>query len=326
MIELDDLYQDLSSTRLHFWVDELRQAMKRRFEDYTHGELNQWLELHKQLPRLAASKLELKQSVSIGEAEDCDSETREQLKHQLMTLHPWRKGPFSLFGLPIDTEWRSDWKWERLIPHIAPLKDRLVLDVGCGNGYHCWRMLGEQAKLVVGIDPSQKFLMQFQVIKHYAGDHPVHLLPVGIEYMPDDMGKQGFDTVFSMGVLYHRKSPIEHLQHLKRLIRPGGQLVLETLVVEGDETTVFVPAGRYAQMRNVWFLPSTAALEHWLRRIGFKNVKTVDVNVTSIEEQRATDWMTFHSLSDYLDKDNNYSTTVEGHPPPTRAVIVADNE
>ena len=202
MINLKDLYQDLSETRLHFWIDELRSAMERRFEDYTHGELEQWLELQKQLPDIQASSLELKNQVAIGELIDCDDATREKLKQQLMTLHPWRKGPFSLFGLVIDTEWRSDWKWERLISHIAPLENRLVLDVGCGNGYHCWRMLGENAKLVVGIDPSQKFLMQFQIIKHYAGAHPVHLLPVGIEYMPDDMAKQGFDTVFSMGVLY----------------------------------------------------------------------------------------------------------------------------
>ncbi len=323
MIALDDLFRDINDTRLHFWSASLKQALERRFQDYTHGELNQWIELLQSLPTLTPSSQDFKDKVRIGSADDCDDATRDELKQKLMPLHPWRKGPFDLFGMKINTEWRSDWKWERLKNHIAPLENRLVLDVGCGNGYHCWRMLGENAKLVIGIDPSQKFLMQFQVMKHYAGNHPVHLLPVGIEYMPDDMGKQGFDTVFSMGVLYHRKSPIEHIAHLKRLIRPGGQLVLETLVVDGDEQTVFLPPGRYAQMRNTWFLPSCKALELWMRRCGLKNPRTVDINQTSLDEQRATDWMTFHSLKDYLDPDD-INKTIEGHPAPKRAVLVAE--
>jgi tRNA (mo5U34)-methyltransferase len=184
-------------------------------------------------------------------------------------------------------------------------------------------MLADNPELVIGIDPSQKFLMQFEIMKHYAPDYPIHLLPVGIEYLPDSFDQQGFDTVFSMGVLYHRKSPIEHLQHLKNLLRPGGQLVLETLVVNGDAKTVFVPPGRYAQMRNVWFLPSTDALELWLSRVGFKQIKTVDINQTSCQEQRATDWMTFHSLADYLDP-HDLNKTLEGHPAPLRAVVIAD--
>ncbi|NVJ50277.1 MAG: tRNA 5-methoxyuridine(34)/uridine 5-oxyacetic acid(34) synthase CmoB [Gammaproteobacteria bacterium] len=323
MMDFAPLFAQLSATRLHFWVDALRAGLTQRFADYTHGELAEWLELQQKLPTIAASTIDLVSAVTIGAAEDCDDATRAHLKELLMTLHPWRKGPYTLFGLDIDTEWRSDWKWDRLLPHITPLENRLVLDVGCGNAYHGWRMVGAGAKQVIGIDPSQKFLMQFQCIKHYAGELPVHLLPIGIEYMPDDMGKHGFDTVFSMGVLYHRKSPIEHIQHLKRLLRPGGELVLETLVVNGDRETVFVPPGRYAQMRNVWFLPSALALEHWLTRCGFKNVRTVDINQTSIEEQRATPWMTFHSLQDYLDP-NDLNQTVEGHLAPTRAIVIAE--
>ncbi|WP_134627136.1 DUF1698 domain-containing protein, partial [Pseudomonas aeruginosa] len=96
----------------------------------------------------------------------------------------------------------------------------------------------------------------------------------------------------------------------------------ETLVVEGDASTVLVPEDRYAQMRNVWFLPSVAALELWLRRAGFADARCVDVSLTSVEEQRSTEWMRFQSLPEFLDPQDR-SRTVEGLPAPMRATLVA---
>ena len=126
-----------------------------------------------------------------------------------------------------------------------------------------------------------------------------------------------------MGVLYHRRSPIDHLLALRDTLRPGGELVLETLVVEGDEHTVLVPGERYAQMPNVYFLPSSLALAQWLTRAGFTNVRIVDEAITTQDEQRRTDWMTYQSLADFLDP-NDPSRTIEGYPAPRRAVLVAE--
>ncbi|MCW8998886.1 MAG: tRNA 5-methoxyuridine(34)/uridine 5-oxyacetic acid(34) synthase CmoB, partial [Kangiellaceae bacterium] len=298
MINFSQLKQDLEHTPVREWQDFFEQAVKKKFSEYTHGELEEWRTLYDSLPDISTKTVELKNSVSVGKASEIElqltSQQRSALIEQLKTLHPWRKGPFNLFDIHIDTEWRSDWKWDRLLPHISSLNNRTILDVGCGNGYHCWRMLGEGAKLVLGIDPSQKFLAQFSVLKKYIGEKPVHLLPLGIEDMPKEMANGGFDTVFSMGVLYHRKSPMNHLLELKNMLGRKGELILETLVIDGDENQVLLPKGRYAQMRNVWFLPSAKALELWMSKCGFKNTRTVDINQTSLEEQRATEWMHFH--------------------------------
>lgn len=124
-----------------------------------------------------------------------------------------------------------------------------------------------------------------------------------------------------MGVLYHRRSPIDHLLALHGALRPGGQLLLETLVVD-NEDKILVPAGRYAKMRNVWFLPSPDLLAVWLRRAGFRDVATVDVTATTVEEQRQTSWMQFESLADFLDPADN-SLTCEGYPAPKRAIVTA---
>ena len=158
--------------------------------------------------------------------------------------------------------------------------------------------------------------MQYQVIKKYLNDVDVFVLPLRLEDMPENLPV--FDTVFSMGVLYHRRSPFDHLFELRNLLKPGGELILETLVVAGDENTVLVPKGRYAQMNNVWFLPSTDSLITWLEKCGFINIRLVDLNQTNLKEQKSTKWMEYHSLEDYLDPEN-HNLTIEGHPAPTRA-------
>ena len=301
----------------------LPQQLSSIFEKRQHGKKEEWQTIFQQLPEIQASSIDIDtDKVRIGIAKDCDEETREQLLKLLKNLHPWRKGPYELFGIHIDTEWHSDWKWQRIQTHLTPLRNRRVLDVGCGNGYHMWRMLAEGAKLVIGADPSQFFLVQFHTLKKYAGEYPIHLLPFKSEELPafnTVYRGRGFDTVFSMGVLYHRVSPIEHLQELKRFMRAGGELVLETLVIENESNQeaheLLLPEDRYAKMRNVWFLPTPSLLVRMLQRVGFKNVRVIDITQTSIEEQRSTDWMEFESLADFLDP-NDHNKTIEGYPAP----------
>lgn len=315
-----NFYQLLAQdTRLQKWLNILPQQLT-DWQNAEHGDFDRWLRALNKIPSAQPDIINLKDSVSLANATPLETGEKKKLENLLKTFHPWRKGPFQVHGIHIDTEWRSDWKWDRLLPHISPLKDRHVLDVGCGNGYHMWRMLGEGARLCVGIDPSHLFLIQFEAIRKLMGnDQRIHHLPLGIEQLPE---LEAFDTVFSMGVLYHRRSPLDHLIQLKNQLVSGGELVLETLVIEGDENAVLIPGDRYAQMRNVYFFPSAPALKVWLEKCGFIHVRIVDENVTSTGEQRTTEWMTHNSLPDYLDPENP-SRTVEGYPAPRRAILTA---
>jgi len=321
MIDYRIFHQALSATPIEPWADQLLELAEIALHDRRHGKMSEWLSWLDELPDIVAAELSLNSdTVNIGLPSVLGVDICVGLESSLRKFHPWRKGPFAVFGVDIDTEWRSDWKWSRIKNHIQPLQHRNVLDVGCGSGYHLFRMLGEGASLAVGIDPTMLYVMQFYALKHFIHDANVHVLPLRIEQLPTSM--QSFDTAFSMGVLYHCRSPIDHLTELKGALRSGGELVLETLVVNGGKEQVLVPAGRYAKMRNVWFIPSTAALTVWLQRAGFEDVRVVDVTKTSLDEQRKTSWMEFESLADFLDA-NDRSRTIEGYPAPIRATLCA---
>ncbi len=319
-MNFNNFYQKISQNRLCHWLTSLPAHLETWQKEQLHGEFSHWQKTLDALPKTSPSSLDLTQGVHVGQKDDINDGEFKRMENLLKKFKPWRKGPYHIHGLHIDTEWRSDFKWDRLSPHISSLKNKYVLDIGCGSGYHLWRMRGDGAKFVVGIDPTQLFLCQFNAVQHFIKDDNVHLLPLGVEHLPE---LNAFDSVFAMGVLYHRHSPIDFLYQLKSQLVDGGELILETLVIDGDENTVLVPGERYAKMRNVWFLPSCDAMCAWLARCGFKNVRVVNVDATTLEEQRKTEWIDTESLQDFLDP-NDATKTIEGYPAPKRAIFIAN--
>ena len=318
-INLEVFFEFTKNSNLEQFHPQLRHVLQQHYELKNHGRSIEWDRALESMPQIECADYSFTDdSVCIVKPEHLALDSMEYKQH-LKAFMPWRKGPWNLLSVEIQTEWHSDWKWQRIEPHISPLEGRQVLDIGTGNGYFLFRMLGAGASLALGIDPTRIFLYQFHAAQRLLPANGAYLLPLRSEHLP---AFGCFDTVFCLGVLYHRRSPIDHIQELMSYLRPGGELVLETLVVPGDINTILVPPERYAKMANVWFLPSTEALENMLRKVGLENVRTVDVSQTTTAEQRATEWMTFHSLADFLDP-NDPSRSIEGHPAPLRATLVA---
>jgi len=314
------LVERLQKLDMAVLAKELPALLQRGLSVERYGDIPRWQRSLEALPDLQVNRINLGERVGFtSTAAACDKDQAE-LEAALKGLHPWRKGPFQFDSVFIDTEWRSDLKWNRLVNFIDPLHGKTVLDVGCGSGYHCWRMREAGADLVLGVDPTPLFIMQYWAMQKYLQDRHVWVIPARLESLPPK--QPFFDTVFSMGVLYHRRSPFDHLQELRDCLKPGGELVLETLVVEGKQGEVLVPEGRYSMMGNVWFIPSVPTLCGWLKKMKFFDINVIDVSVTTAEEQRSTAWMTFHSLSDFLDPTDR-EKTVEGYPAPRRALIKA---
>lgn len=319
-MRMNNPYDSLKACWPHdAWIAEVCDLAEAKLKDHPHGDLPRWRSALDGLPATQPSAVLNEPMPRLG-SPVCDPEL---LRVQLMELHPWRKGPMQLGGMAIDTEWRSDFKWQRVAPHIV-LDGHRVLDIGSGNGYFGMQMLGAGAKLVVGIDPTLVFVMQWLACRHFSGNIANYVLPLGIEELPD--GLADMDAVFSMGVLYHRKNPRQHLEQIRSLLRKGGTLVLETLVLpENRRNDLLPPTGRYARMRNVWGIPGTDLLLQWVAKAGFDSAAVVDVTPTTTLEQRSTDWMRFESLAQALDPQDN-RLTVEGLPAPVRAIVVAEKK
>ncbi len=316
---LDDLltfFDDFSLNK----ISKKCLAISNKAFQVNNGNIPKWSQAIDTIDALPKGKVALKQPYISINQDGIDSELLMEALHKLI---PWRKGPFMINGLALESEWDGDMKWQRITKHIKPLENKLVLDVGAGNGYFTIRMAMEGAKRVLGIEPFLLFNYQFRAIKSMIKS-PLNalLLPVKLEDMPK---KPIFDTVFSMGVLYHQRDHMAHFSQLREMMVPDAELVIETLVIEGPEDYILVPKGRYAQMRNVYSIPSIKTLKSWLNDANFNNARVVDVSKTTTAEQRKTPWIGENgaSLEDFLDPLDD-SLTIEGYPAPTRAIVLCE--
>lgn len=279
--------------------------------DLKHGDLSRWLAAIDSMPQIPTETWSYGRKVAIGrKAEVADQSV---INDALEALVPWRKGPFALFGCDIDAEWRSDMKWDRLSQHVS-FADASVIDIGCGNGYYAFRMLGRGARSILGFEQNLLYALQAMLFVYYTQAR-ICVLPIRYtSAIPSDSA----DVVVSMGVLYHQSNPQAHLRDAYHLCHYKSEFLLETLIADTD---IRHPQ-RYANMKNVSLIPSIDTITFMLSQAGFNDVQLIDVNQTTQLEQRRTKWMPFYSLEQALCEDD-INVTVEGLPAPKRAIFLA---
>ena len=309
----------------HYYKDfEILINEKRIFLDNAKGNFLKFKNILENISGHNPSRRDFKgRTIIIGDKSDISKKEQRVLNTQLEQLCPWRKGPYNIFGIDIDSEWQSWMKWERLESHIGNLKGKRILDIGSSNGYYMFKMAAGNPLMVMGVEPQSSFYFQYLAIQKFLKQENVFCLPVPHDQLPK-MDRY-FDTIFCMGVLYHRKSPIEMLKSIYDSMKSGGELILENLVIDSKQNICLFPKNRYAKMRNIFFIPDLLVVESWLLRAGFTNIRCVDIEKTSVKEQRKTRWIHTETLSDFLDPDNS-DKTIEGYPAPVRAIFIANAE
>ncbi len=258
--------------------------------------------------------------IKVGTRDALSPEQQQQLNQSLNAFCPWKKGPFELFGTLIDAEWRSDWKWERILTHISSLKNRKIADIGCHNGYFMFRMVAQEPDYVIGFEPYGKHFWNFQLIQNIVQQKMLRFELLGVEQI--DLYPNFFDTIFCLGILYHQTDPVSLLRKMYTALAPKGEIVIDCQGIPGDLPVALTPRKRYANARGIWFLPTQSCLEHWIIRAGFSQIRCFFAEPLSTQEQRRTSWANIDSLQEFLDSKNP-TLTIEGYPAPWRYYVIA---
>jgi len=319
--------ENLLKNALEFDVENLAVSLKdlisekkELFSLNTNKLISDFKSYYENLPDLKPDFIELdKKEVGCFFKTELPLKEKINLEESLKKFIPWRKGPFDIFGVKIDSEWNSYLKWKRFEDKID-FNNKVVLDIGSSNGYYLFKAAGKNIKFGLGLEPFIPYYFQFQAINKYLGLKNISNLPIPFNELPkmDNF----YDLIFLMGVLYHRKSPIDMLLKIRQFLKKDGEIVLENLIVLSEEPIALIPEKRYAAMNNVYFVPSIKTLEIWLKKAGFYNIEVLDITKTNFNEQRSTKWSFEKSLNDFLDPIDKNKTR-EGYPAPIRAVIKA---
>jgi len=209
-------------------------------------------------------------TVIIGRSNELGADDQAQVKAAMQAFMPWRKGPFSVFGIDIDAEWRSERKWQRLLPMLPDLEGKIIADIGCNNGYYMFRMAPYRPKMVLGLEPSMQHYYCFKALNSMAGQEALHIDLLGVEHL--SLFPDCFDVLFLMGIIYHRASPIDVLRDIYQALRPGGTLLLESQAIPGEEPIALFPDKTYAKAPGTYFIPCACG---WKRRVLIRSSSSV---------------------------------------------------
>jgi tRNA (mo5U34)-methyltransferase len=243
----------------------------------------------------------------------------EKLEELCRSLISWRTGPYQLGEFTVDTEWRSYMKWARVSPMIPQREGMRIADVGCSNGYFLYKLSSLNPEIAIGFDPVERCWLQFALLQSIFRVPHLAFLPMGLLAL--DAFPRFFDFILCMGVIYHQRDQALAVKKLYEATRPGGQVLLDSLVVPHDEPLIITPPDRYAKMRNTWTVPSAASLKALFINAGFKDVRVESFGALTTLEQRRTDLAPFESLAEFLDPQD-HARTVEGHPAPHTAAVI----
>ncbi|WP_369379391.1 class I SAM-dependent methyltransferase [Lysinibacillus fusiformis] len=126
----------------------------------------------------------------------------------------YEKMPRSVQGLDAAGEWHV---LKTLLPD---LKNKHVLDLGCGFGWHCRYARAQQAKSVIGVDISEKMLEKAQ---EKTDDPFISYLKIPIEDI--QFSASQFDVVLSSLAIHYLQNFEALCKKVYTYLKPGGSFV-----------------------------------------------------------------------------------------------------
>jgi tRNA (mo5U34)-methyltransferase len=174
---------------------DLEQLRQERLKCLEWKNIKPYWEAIASLPSFKLAEVNLADTVTIKFEGKLSEADEAYIYETAKLMHPWRKGPFQISTTHIDSEWRSNLKYNLLRPHFN-LKDKVVGDIGCNNGYYLFKMMEDEPKRLVGFDPSAVTYCQFKFLNHFIGSNITYEL-LGVEHV--QYYEHKFDVLFCLG-------------------------------------------------------------------------------------------------------------------------------
>lgn len=128
--------------------------------------------------------------------------------------------------------WSYEDREKTLLSEIGPISDatryRKFLEIGCGVGVTTHFAEKDYNSDAVGVDLSLSVL---KATEHFKDNPFLHFLQASLFQLP--LKKDGFDLIYSHGVLHHTYSTEEAFRKISSYCRPGGMMYIWVYGKEG---------------------------------------------------------------------------------------------
>lgn len=149
---------------------------------------------------------------------------------------------------------------------ILLLRGQRIVDLGCGNG-RLAILLAQSGNAVIGVDNSEEQIRLARANTAAGGlaaggSLEFRHAPMEATGLPD----AAFDSVILSQSLHHAAKPKEAIAESRRLLAPGGRILILDLLAHGEEWM-------RDKFGDFWLGFSQADLEGWLRESGFADIR-----------------------------------------------------
>jgi ubiquinone/menaquinone biosynthesis C-methylase UbiE len=163
--------------------------------------------------------------------------------------------------------------WQGLAETLLKLLPPMVIaDLGAGEGTFS-QLLAQRARQVIAVDNSEKMI---EVGRELAARHGV----TNLEYRVGDLESppieaESVDLAFFSQSLHHAPHPRKAVDAARRILKPGGRIVILDLVRHSFEEARELYA-------DLWLGFAEVEIDEYLRNAGFRNV---EISIVHKEEQ-----------------------------------------